>query len=155
MVPNKKNFNNYIIVAILILFLGSLGYAKYREYFLPTVKLRINGAELTAEVAGSPKALSKGLGGRKILPEDRAMLFVFSNLDRHSFWMKDMKFAIDIIWIADGKIVDIAPNVQPTMIEPLPTYLPRLPAKLVLETVAGFSSKNNLKIGDTVELLTD
>ncbi|MCX6779383.1 MAG: DUF192 domain-containing protein [Candidatus Magasanikbacteria bacterium] len=151
----KISFNFVFFLIIVVLFTASLGYMKYREYFLPTVELKINGVVVTAEVAETPATWEKGLSGRKKLTEDKGMLFIFPNEDRHSFWMKDMNFPIDIIWIKNGEVVDIAPNVAPSLLRPLPTYLPRLPAKLVLETVAGFSTKNNLKIGDKVELLTE
>lgn len=151
---NKKTFSSVSLIIIAVLFVICLGYAKYREYFLPTVDLKIGGVELRVEVASSVKSWQKGLSGRKSLSENKGMLFVFPQEARQSFWMKDMEFPIDIIWINDGKIVDIAPNVQPSFVEPLPQYLPRLPVKFVLETVAGFSFKNNLKIGDAVEILT-
>ncbi|HPV70396.1 MAG TPA: DUF192 domain-containing protein [Candidatus Magasanikbacteria bacterium] len=151
---NKKTFNSVSLVIIAVLFISSLGYAKYREHFLPTANLKVGNVELKVEVADSVKSWQKGLSGRKSLPENKGMLFVFPQEDRQSFWMKDMEFPIDIIWINNGKIVDIAPNVQPSFIEPLPQYLPRLPSKFVLETVAGFSLKNKLKIGDSVEILT-
>jgi len=151
---SKASFNYIFFLIIVVLFTASWGYMKYKEYFLSTVELKINNVQITAEVAETPRAWVKGLSGRKKLAENRGMLFVFPNESRHAFWMKDMNFPVDIIWINNGEIVDIAPNVEPSLLDPLPTYLPRLPTKLVLEVVAGFSAKNNLKIGDKVELLT-
>jgi len=94
------------------------------------------------------------LGGRESLDELSGMLFVFPISDRQGIWMKDMQFPIDIIWINEGKIVDIAPNIKPTLIDPLPIYLPRVDARLVLEVNAGLSQKSGWKIGDSVRLLT-
>ena len=82
------------------------------------------------------------------------MIFVFDKSASYIFWMKNVEFAIDIIWINDAKkIVDIAQNVPP---EPdkgekkLTRYKPKSDAKYVLEINAGLSSLHNLQIGDQV-----
>ncbi len=79
------------------------------------------------------------------------MLFVFDKPDIYSFWMKDMLFPIDMIWISeDGKVVYIERDARP---ESYPnSFIPDAPAKYVLEVNAGFSEKNNLKVGDKVEI---
>ena len=154
MKPNKPSFNSTFFLIVLVLFIAGWGYIKYREFVLPTTQISINNQLLTVEVAANPKAWQKGLSGRKSLAPDSGMLFVFPTARREPFWMKGMNFSIDIIWINQGKIIDIAPNVAPCFIEPLPVYLPRLPAQAVLEVPAGFSVKNSLKIGDKVEVLT-
>jgi uncharacterized membrane protein (UPF0127 family) len=75
------------------------------------------------------------------LKENEAMLFVFQQSARHSFWMKDMKFPIDIIWLdSDEKVVYIKENMQyciSTIICIL--YTPNPDSQYVSETVAGFS----------------
>lgn len=150
----SKSFRSLFILIVLILFVALTVYLKIREKVLPTAQIMIAGKTLTVELAQTPFVWAKGLSGRDSLAEDRGMLFVFPNVDRHSFWMKDMKFSIDIIWINEGKVIDIAPNLQPNLDNPLPSYLPRLPVKFVLEVKAGFSEKNGLKIGDGVKVLT-
>jgi len=85
------------------------------------------------------------------------MLFVFEQENiRQSFWMKDMNFAIDIIWISDEEIIQIDENIPPP--DPgmpdseLKSYLPNQPIDYVLEVNAGFSDENNIKIGDPVKI---
>ena len=72
------------------------------------------------------------------------------------FWMKDMKFAIDIIWINDSEIVQIDKNVQPpapnTVDEDLLLYIPSQPIDYVLEVNANFTEENNIKVGDSIDL---
>ncbi len=102
------------------------------------------------DLAITARARMVGLSGRESLDEDRGLLFIFDQPGIYSFWMKDMNFPIDIIWISsDLKIVYIKPDASPLYYPE--TYKPEADAQYVLEVVAGFSEKNNLKIGDSVE----
>lgn len=114
--------------------------------------VKIAGQTLKTELALTPDAQNRGLSGRIGLAEDESMLFIFDHPDRYSFWMKDMNFPIDIIWIdKDFKIVFIKKNVMP---ETYPEgFKPTKDALYVLEVVSGFSEKNNLSGGDSVLLL--
>jgi len=115
--------------------------------------VKINEAVLKVEVASNNTERAKGLSGRESLSADTGMLFVFNNSGKYSFWMKDMNFPIDIIWIDENsKIVFIEKDAKP---ESYPALLGGLvDSKYVLETVSGFTSKNNIKIGDRVDFLS-
>jgi len=115
----------------------------------PTVELK--GQTIQVTIAETPEERGRGLSGRAGLAEDEGMLFVFSEDGRYSFWMKDMLFSIDIIWIAkDGTIVDIARNISP---DTYPTsFAPKAPARYVLELKAGWLDENGVAIGDVVGL---
>ena len=78
------------------------------------------------------------------------MLFVFDHPAQYPFWMKDMNFPIDIIWIDENlKVIFIKKNAVP---ESYPeVFTSPQNSKYVLEVVAGFSDKYNIKIGDKVE----
>jgi uncharacterized membrane protein (UPF0127 family) len=119
-------------------------------------RITVGGAKIFVEVADSPKKRAKGLSGRNTLAENEGMLFVFNEKDTiPSFWMKGMLFPIDIVWIADNQVVQIDSNVQPEPDTPdakLKHYRPLRPVDYVLEVSAGFSSKNSIKSGDTVNL---
>lgn len=112
---------------------------------------------LLAELARDHESRVKGLSGRDFLTENSGMLFVFDSLGYPAIWMKEMRFALDIIWIKNGKVVDIEENVPaplPSTHEvELPIYTPDVPARLVLEANAGFSKKFNVHIGDSVNIL--
>ena len=110
--------------------------------------LTVGDATVQVELADTASLRERGLGGRSSLDQAAGMLFIFRAPGRYGFWMKDMKFPIDIIWIADGRIVDIAPEVQPDL--PLQTYFPRASALWVLEVNGGFAALHHLKIGDAV-----
>jgi uncharacterized protein len=115
-------------------------------------KAIINGKTISLIVVDTEETREVGLGGRDGLADNQAMLFIFDKPDFYEFWMKDMKFPIDIIWLGtDRKIVHIENNVSPETY-PDTTFMPESEALYVLETPAGFAEKNNIKIGDVVEL---
>ncbi len=102
--------------------------------------------ELKVELAESQGQRGQGLGDRKSLPQDQGMLFIFDKPDVYPFWMRDMQFTLDIIWIDENyKIVDIAKNVDPKTYPQ--SFLPKTPALYVLETNAGWTEKNKLTVG--------
>jgi uncharacterized membrane protein (UPF0127 family) len=77
-------------------------------------KVTVKGFELNADVPITSELMAKGLAVKNQLKENEAMLFIFEESAKHSFWMKDMKFPIDIIWLnSDGKVVHIEQNLQP------------------------------------------
>ena len=111
--------------------------------------LEIGGVKLEIEIADTATARAQGLSGRPILPENTGMLFVFNTADYYNFWMKDMYFPIDIIWLNDDwRVIDLTENISPKNF-PV-TYQPRAPARYVLEVNAGFTTTHHLTIGTRV-----
>lgn len=97
---------------------------------------------------------TQGLSGVSTLGEDEGMWFVFPIPAAHSFWMKDMRFPLDIVWVRDGRIVQISEHVPPPTSPnaiSLPTYAPDMPADRVLEINAGLSSRYGFFPGQQVE----
>jgi uncharacterized protein len=112
----------------------------------------IGTQDFAVEIARSPQELEKGLGDRKELGSD-GMLFLLPTRSIPSFWMKGMQFALDFIWIDEGKVVDITANVPPQPQIPdryLTIYSPRVPVTSVLEVVSGEVKKRGIRIGDQV-----
>jgi uncharacterized membrane protein (UPF0127 family) len=107
------------------------------------------GKTFKTEVAATESSRELGLSGRDSIAADYAMLFVFDFPDYHGFWMKDMKFAIDMIWLdADKKIIYMKKDVKP---ETYPEgYRPDKKDSYVVEVAAGTSDQLGLKVGDTV-----
>ncbi len=145
-----KYFIIVLIVAVivfgslLVLLKWDVSHKTTGPYFIP---LQIGEKEIYAEVAISIEDRIKGLSGRADLSENQGMLFVYDKPDIYSFWMKDMNFPIDIIWIdQDYKIVDIAENISPDSFPQ--TFQPLKPAQYILEVNAGFSARNGIEIGN-------
>jgi len=112
----------------------------------------LKGHVFSIEVANTPTKRELGLGERDSLPADHGMYFPFEIAQKWVFWMKGMRFPIDIVWIRDGKVVDIHRSVPPPKVLPLETYSPIEPADAVLELNAGVTADIGLEPGDEVVL---
>ncbi len=121
---------------------------------LPTKTIKVNDRSVDVEVADTDDSRKLGLSGRDKLDEGKGLLFDFTNTDfkRPGFWMKDMNFSIDIIWIKDGKVIDIKNDAPLPPDDNLPVYYPPSEVSHVLEVPAGWSAKNNITAGSTVSL---
>ena len=106
------------------------------------------GEEIPVEIADTLKKRSLGLGKRTYLKKGWGMLFVFEKRKPHRFWMKDMQFPLDIIWLDNHRIVHIIHNAQPvnSKVEPEVMISP-VPVNFVLEIAAGRATKLRLKTG--------
>ena len=111
-----------------------------------------SGQSILAELALSGQQRANGLMFRERLDPKEGMLFVFEEEAPHTFWMKNVRFPIDILWIDRGKkVVHIARSVPPCAKEPCPLYSPVLPALYVLELTSGKSDELGLKPGSRLE----
>jgi uncharacterized protein len=119
----------------------------------------VNGFELTADLAITHDQKAEGLAVKDHLKENEGMLFVYEQPSRQTFWMKGMKFPIDIIWLDNnGTVVHIEHTLKPCIstlnpgdsILNCPIYTPEDNSLYVLETVAGFSQQHNIKIGTNI-----
>jgi len=109
--------------------------------------------KILAEIAITPEEKARGLSKRKFLPKDRGLLFIFENETIPSFWMKEMLFPIDIIWIKGGKIIGFEENLEPEASgTEFKIYSPKTTIDMVLEVNAGFVKENNIKIGDMIRV---
>lgn len=132
---------------------ASFAWLAWRQNQYGHGTLTIGGQAVSVEIAQTMATRMRGLSGRPSLPDGQGMVFLFPFPGKHAMWMPNMHFSIDIIWVRDGSIVDIAPNVPPQPAGELPrTYPPRLPANMVIELPTGTANRLGLKIGDTVSL---
>ncbi len=113
-------------------------------------KVKINNQAIYLEIADQPLKQIEGLSNRKTLAANSGMLFVYPDKNFRSFWMKDMNFSLDIIWINDDKIVGINKNLAPEGNQPTRSYKSPVPVNYVIEVNSGFTDKYNIKIDDYV-----
>ena len=114
--------------------------------------LLIGNREINVILVQTSEERQMGLSGRTNLPANTGMFFVFETPGTYGFWMKDMLFSIDMIWVsANKRIIYIEKSVSPDTFPK--AFSPKDPALYVLEVMAGFSDKNNIQIGDLVKFL--
>lgn len=138
----------FLVIAGVTIFLVRLRESE-KETLLPgveyyTVKFD-NGVTLETEVADTPQETSQGLMYRDKLNKNTGMLFILSYDGRHSFWMKNVKIPLDIIFINKNReIVKIHRNVQPCESEPCPTYPSEFSVTYAIETNANWTQYNKI-----------
>lgn len=134
-----------VLLGAWILYSGLAGRAESK--FTAT----INSQTIELIVADEPSEITVGLGGRESLDHGSGMLFVMPEPIIPNFWMKDMKFPIDFIWIDEEmKIVAITPSIG---VDSYPiTFSPPSAVKYVLEVNAGLSAHHGWLPGDSVEI---
>ena len=146
-----SNGKSYSILASVLFLLFSFitegALAQEFSYAHATV-IAPKGVSIPVEVSDTPEKRSLGLGKRDKLENGWGMLFVFEKQIPHSFWMKNMRFPIDIIWLDNQRIVELAENVPPPQEGESPKVMePHLPSNFVLELESGRSRALGLKVG--------
>lgn len=135
------------IVILLIVLVGGIFFELDVDKF---GYVTIEGTKIEVIISESPDERIYGLSKYNFLPPEMGMLFIFQDEEIQTFWMKGMKFPIDIIWIRNGEIVGIEKDVPIPTTNHIPEIPSPIPVNYVLEVNAGFSDKNNFKIGDMV-----
>lgn len=114
-------------------------------------RLTIDAHTFLVEVADTSPKQIRGLSGRPSLEEGHGMLFTFGSPAIYGMWMPNMKFDIDLLWIRDGQVVEIATLPAPTAQRPVPTrYTPKEVAEWVLEIPAGDAQRRGIQVGSRV-----
>lgn len=109
----------------------------------------VGNKRIIIETVDTPAARELGLSGRQSLASDHGMMFVFDEPSNYCFWMKDMNFPLDIIWLNENKQVvyianDLSPSTYPN------AYCPNDNAKYVLEVNASVATDAGLNRGDSI-----
>lgn len=140
-----------IPVGAFYMYIKSEGIA-VRDIFVPGVPIaHVGEIPIRVEIADTEETRNRGLSYRKDLEGIDGMLFVFDTAERHSMWMKDMNFPIDIIWINESlSVVGIERNVQPDSY-PKKFYAPA-PARYAIETRDRYTDTFGIGVGNMVRL---
>lgn len=135
---------------IFLLVAGIIGFSLLGTSKKSGITVHASRADLSTLVADTDALREQGLSGREPLGKNQTMLFIFDNDSRSGFWMKDMKFSIDIVWLdVSKKVVTIKDNASP---ESYPeVFYPTSPARYVLELDAGRASELGIAPGTTLQ----
>ncbi len=144
-IQKNKTYFFFILVVLFFIF-----FFLFSSQKMETRKIKIHDTVLTAWLARNQEEQMRGLSIVSELQDNQAMLFIFPKEDHHSFWMKDMQFPIDIVWIdGEKKILFIKEYAQPSDYPEV--YQPDVLSKYVLEVPAGFVQKHQLQRGDSLQ----
>lgn len=149
---NKYCLGVHSIVLPLVVIAIALACATALAPRITTVK--IGGASLQVEIADNPMKRAQGLSGRKFMPENSGMLFIFDKPAEYAFWMKDMLVPLDFIWIRQGVVVEVIEDVRPDDFPPPRILTPRQAVDQVIEVKAGTVRNLGIKVGDSVSYLS-
>ena len=139
-------------------FKNSRALLKLENIFRVVMGLPIKGTitlgthNLSVELAENSSQWEKGLSDRDNLNDEDGMLFIFPEYHVPIFWMKAMRFPIDIIWIAGNTVVDITPSAPVPTTDKLPTYSPKVPVNMVLEVPSGWATNNSITVGTNLTI---
>ncbi|MGD0284368.1 MAG: DUF192 domain-containing protein [Candidatus Saccharimonadales bacterium] len=144
---HKRRWLVIIALALIILVLGLLSVRTTPQ---KTTSLGLGGKNISLLVSKTTQQLETGLGNRASLPTNEGMLFIFNTPAIQCFWMKDMHFPIDIIWLSATKNIlyiqpDVSPNTYPE------SFCPPFLAKYVIELNSGQAKEAGLINGNKLE----
>jgi uncharacterized membrane protein (UPF0127 family) len=149
-----KNLKTMSQISALLLLLGLLflpaplrAALELSEYGNPFTWVTLGKTKVQAEVVFSPEKLYLGLSRRPNLPEGRGMLFIMPGTEVQTFCMRDMRFPLDFLWLAAGRVAGITRNVSPR--DQQASYCSPVPVQYVLEVPAGFCDRHGIKVGDS------
>lgn len=146
---NLKNFKK--ILMFFIIFLISSGFF---VLYQPNQKLCFDDKCIEIEIMDTPEKRALGLMYRQRLSEEQGMLFIFDEPREVSFWMKNVQFSIDMIFVNENNtIIHIEKSVPPCYKEPCQKYPSQNKVKYVIEVISGFSDKYNLTNGQSIEII--
>ena len=131
------------LLGAMLFFVASVAHAE-----LPTMPLTIGSHSLVAEVASTDSQRGTGLMHRRMLPENRGMLFVFPDIALHGMWMMNTFLPLSVAFIdREGTIINIA-DMEPHTTN---THSATRPAKYALEMNQGWFRKRGIKAGDKIQ----
>ncbi len=149
---NKKRYFGLLIVVIAVVLAGMFTWWQASST-QPTLNL---AKDYEVTILRDKDELIQGLSGTKTLAPNHVMLFDFGSEDKWSIWMKDMYFAIDIIWLdSGGKVVHMVKNAPPSSYvdnQNAEIFRPSQNARYVIEAVSGTIEGTGIKNGDIVNL---
>ena len=114
------------------------------------INLNLGKYNYSLAISNTGEKRAKGLSNIELMSTSGGMIFIFDKLDFYYFWMKDMKFPLDFIFIKNNEIVDLLENIA---VETYPkSFTSKTKANKVIELNAGEIKKSGIKIGDKLDI---
>lgn len=145
----KKNTWIILLLATIVCAVGAIYLKKiYEDRNKQEGSFSLGKCDLNVETVVTDELRKKGLSNRDSLCENCGMLFLFDKKENYSFWMKDMRFPIDIIWLRDDKVVDISRDISHKSKN---VHSSKEKVDKVLELNANAVTRCNIEIGDKLK----
>ncbi|GMR15091.1 MAG: DUF192 domain-containing protein [Gammaproteobacteria bacterium] len=136
--------------------LSILMLAAYTACSAGSPSVEVGGKRFSVEIADTPQKQALGLMYRDEMPADHGMLFIFPNEAPRSFWMKNTRIPLDILYFdKDLEMVSAALDTQPCRVSRCPAYPSTAPAMYVLELNAGTAAELGIGPGDRMTVQLD
>ncbi len=139
---------NYIKQLLAILALAFCGAQALADQALPELALEIKGHKFTAEVVATDPQRMQGLMHRRMLPENRGMLFVFRDTGPISMWMMNTYVPLSVAFLDNNGVIINIEDMKPLTTD---THGSAKPARYALEMNQGWFAKRGIKAGVKVE----
>ncbi len=152
MAYSRKKKISLIIFILIILLIIIILLLPRKIKGNPSGLIKINNKIIVAELVSEPRLQYQGLSNRESLCADCGMLFVFRDKRERDFVMRNMNFPLDILFITDNKIINIAENLTPEGNQPSNIYQSAQAVDQVLELNGGYCQKNGIKAGDLIKI---
>lgn len=148
-----------LVIAGSLIFLGGIFYYHYPQSEPQSLILLGDKAGFSIEIADEPHEVRQGLSDRESLAVNAGVLFVFDQAKTQHFWMYNMNFPLDFVWINEGRVIGLDENIPHPAANGGEIYRLSSPdiANMVLEINSGLINRYGLEVGDPVNVvgLTD
>jgi uncharacterized membrane protein (UPF0127 family) len=147
-----KPFRRIVACAILLLAAAGCDSTTTAPSTLRTTMMQIGSKSFTLEVAATDSTREFGLMKRDSMPADHGMIFVFKHDEPRSFWMKNTRIPLDIMYVrSDGTVVSMH-HMRAYDLTPTPSDAP---AKWAIELNDGVLATTGVKVGDKLDVPKD
>jgi uncharacterized membrane protein (UPF0127 family) len=136
------------LLVLLFIFIKGQSVSSFPGYTETELNLHVHN--LMLYIADNDKTREQGLSEIKKLKDNEGMIFIFNKPDYYAFWMKDMNFPLDFIYLNNNKVVDIKENISPQTYPQ--AFEPVNPSDKIIEVNVGTVQKLSIKKGDIIQL---
>lgn len=150
-----KRFLSIPVIAFVVLLLYMfLNKPQVEENKIEdTLNFEIKGQVVSLEIADTVEERRVGLMNRAYLEANSGMVFIYTDSQKRSFWMKSCDIPLDIIFLnSEKKVINIIKSAPICKVEDCPLYPSAEPAMYVIEMNGGWTDKYGLVSGDTINI---
>ncbi len=151
-----RNTAVFLSLLLIVAYIGRVSVRKPQQIEdFQDARLTVRETTIGVEIADYQEAWDQGLSGRESLDDLSGMLFIYPERRRLSFWMKEMRFPLDIVFIRDGRVTEVYEHVPAPQAGQDGRAIQAHSSgtvDMVLEVNAGWAEKYNVQVGDPIKI---